>query len=261
MEKRGQITIFIIIAVLLISGVALFFVFRSGVIPGIGGKAEVSSSAFLSTCIEDKVREAVRELSLRGGYLDEPNSVNFMFVEEGVARDITYLCSTLNNFNPCLNQKVGFKNDFKENIKDYISEDFETCFTQMKSSFERQGFEVNPRSGLTSFEVDLAPKRITIQTVSKVTLTKSGETSTEKNFEVPINSKMYEILNVVEEIVNQEATFCYFETGGFLLVNPEFIIDHYGPMDEGTEIYTVGHEDTGEKFRFAVRGCTSPQGY
>lgn len=258
-RTRGQVTIFIIVAVLMVASIGIFFLLRSDIIGdiGIGGKRDVSFSSFLDTCLEDKVKEVSEELSLHGGYLDAELSVNFLFTEEGVARDITYLCYTQNNFKPCVNQKPTFVSDLESNIKNQISEEIQTCFDEMKDSFRNQGFEISSNPVLKDFEVNLKPKRIVIETDSEITLTKSGESSTQENFEISINSRLFEITQTVQEIVNQEAQFCYFEVTGFLLTYPDFVIDLFR-MDDFTEIYTVEHKNSKEKFRFAVRGCASP---
>src|SRR3989338_4569303 len=99
-DKRGQITIFIIVGILVVSGVVLFFLYNSNLLPEIGGRQETNVNAFLNVCLEEKTKEAVEELSLRGGDLNPELHVEFKFMEEGVYRNISYLCYTENKFRP-----------------------------------------------------------------------------------------------------------------------------------------------------------------
>lgn len=253
-QNKGQVTIFIIIAILIIAGIGIFFLFRSDIIPEFTGRTgEVNVNAFLNECLNQRVKDVAEELSLEGGYSNNPNSVNFKFTEEGVYRNISYLCYTQNNFRPCIVQKPTFFLDIQKNIESKIEGDVETCFNEMVNSLRDQGFEVGSNK-LNSFEVNFEPRKIIVQTDSEVTLTKSGETETQKNFQILIPSRIYEILDVAQEIVDSESEFCYFEVVGFQLSRPEFSIDLFR-MEDSTEIYTIEHEDSQEKFRFAVRGC------
>lgn len=258
-DKRGQLTIFIIVGLLLVVGIAIFFLFRTGIISNIGGKTETNFNSFLSNCIESKTRQASRELAIGGGYINSPLSLSFMFSEEGFYKNITYLCYTQNNYKPCINQHPTLLLDLQKGIKNYISSDVETCFNEMISSLKSQGFDVN--SKYNGFEVELSPKKIIINTDAKVTLTKSGETSAQENFKVPVSSRLYEISQIAQEIANQESQFCYFEETGFALAYPDFNLEMFNLASKSTKIYTLKHKDSDEKFRFAVRGCNFPAGF
>ncbi len=55
-DRKGQVTIFIIIAVIIVSIIALFFLLRGDIVPGVGGKAETNPNIFLSSCLEEKIK-------------------------------------------------------------------------------------------------------------------------------------------------------------------------------------------------------------
>ncbi|MEK6842570.1 MAG: hypothetical protein AABX84_02045 [Nanoarchaeota archaeon] len=258
LAKQGQITIFVIVVILIIAIVGLFFLFRTGVFPGIGGGTkEANVNTFLSSCIEDKIREAIEEISLSGGKIENPLSVRFLFDEDERYYNISYLCYTSSNYIPCVNQNPLLIKNFGDEIKDYISDEVENCFNEMENNFERQNFDVNLE--YNGFEVNIQPRKISAETNSKLILTKNEETTTQENFKIEIVSRLYEILGVVQEIANQEAEFCNFNLDGFMLTYPKFKTEKWSLDDEGL-IYTVKYRDTGEKFRFAIRSCFIPTG-
>ncbi len=259
-KKRGQITIFIVVGLIIVSGVVLFFLLRTKVTPQIGGTTETNANAFLSSCIEQKTKEAVNELSIRGGELNSTLNINFMFTKEKVYRNISYLCYTQNNFRPCVVQKPTIFLDMQNGVKKYISDDMGSCFTAMLDNFKTQGFTVGENSKLNSFDVNFGPNKVTIKTDSEVILTKTDETTTQKNFQVIVSSRIYEIMGIVQEVMNQEATFCHFEDSGFTVAYPEFSIDKY-EMESGVRIYTIKNKVSEEKFRFAVRSCAISPGF
>jgi len=257
-QKRGQLTIFIVVGILIVSGVALFFLYSTNLIPEIGGKSESNPNLFLRACIEDKIKEGLRIISLSGGTLNNSASIRFKFEEDNEYYNISYLCYTPLSYVPCINQNPLLMNHVEQEIKKYISEDFEECFDGMILNFDKQGFDATT-DGLKSFDVNIIPKKIEIQTDSEVTLTKSDETTTQKNLGVEMPSRIYEILEVVQEISNQEAEFCNFDYNGFMITYNEFDV---GKTNEGNKgnIYAVKHLKTGEKFRFATRSCIMPAG-
>lgn len=79
--KKAQLTIFIIIAILIIGAVILFFVFRGGI-----GKKEVYSSeissiqGFVQECLDDSLENAVFRIGEMGGY-SSPPKVSTPFLE------------------------------------------------------------------------------------------------------------------------------------------------------------------------------------
>ena len=252
MNKRGQVTIFIIVVIILISSITLFFVFREEAIIEIGGKQGENPVLFFDSCIKDKIEESIRVISLHGGYIDNPLHKKFKFEGEDFV-NISYLCYTQSDYSTCINQKPLFTEDLKEEIKNYISSDVENCFNEMEESFSK---EYTISLDYSGFNVEIIPKRVIIKTNSEMTLTKSGEATEYKNFEIIVASRLYEISSLVQEIVNQEAEFCYSEVLGISLTFPEFKIDKLTTGE--SIIYSIEHEDSKEKFRFALRRCVIP---
>ena len=260
-NNKGQITVFVIAAIVIVAMVGLYFSFRSGVLPSIGGgNKEANVNEFFTSCIEDKISEAAREISLVGGDLKPKLYVRFLFTEENIARNISYICYTQNNFLPCVVQKPTLFLDVQNEIKNYISQDVESCFSEMKSSFGKQGFVVSQDSKLNGFDVELMPEKISVKTDSKIILTKSDETKTQEDFEISVLSDTYGLVGIAQEIVNSETQFCYFEDTGFEVAYPDYSITKH-LIESGNKIYTITNKKTDEIFRFAIRGCAIPPGF
>lgn len=256
--KRGQVSIFIIIGVIVIGIIAFYFVSTGKANIFVGEKTETNPTAFLYSCIDNKIRESINILSSQGGYISNPLNKTFKFNEEEGFKDISYLCYTQNNYLPCVNQKPLLMRHLKKEIKNYISEDMESCFNSLKMSFEKQNFDVDMK--YNGFEVKLMPKKVIIETDSELTLSKTGESSTKENFKIILPSRFYELAEVVQEIVAQEGEYCNFEYLGYMALHPEFNIEKFNAGDL-ISIYTVGYKNTKEKFRFAVKSCVIPPGF
>ena len=256
-NKKGQVTIFIIAGILIISLVVLFLVFRTGIIPGITESPETNPNVFLDSCIEDKIKETVKIISSQGGYIENPLHKTFKFEDENAFVNISFLCYNQNYYLPCINQELMLIQHLKEEIYNYIFDDVENCYDELTSSLEKQNYVVDAR--YNGFKVELMEKKVVVEIDGELVLTKSGETSKHDDFKIIVPSRFYDIAVVVQEIISQEARFCHFEHLGFMLFYPQFKIDKFRTSDLIT-IYTIENRNSKETFRFAVRGCVIPPG-
>jgi len=263
--KKGQVAIFVIIAVVIIAGFAFYFLSRSNVIPEIPGLSdgkETNPSSFLDSCLEEKLETTIETLMHQGGYLGsalEPTfNRTFMFVEEGVSYDITYLCYFGLYYEKCINQKPNLMQDIKTQIKDEINDDVQRCWDDLTSSLEKEGYSVNEK--YNGFEVELGPEKVVVNIDGELTLRKASETAIRDDFSVIFPTRLYELAVVAKEIVNQESRFCNFEYQGYMVEFPDFNIDK-SPISDSAMIYTVKHTKTNEWFRFAIRGCVISPGF
>ena len=252
-SKKSQITIFIIIGILIISIIALFLLFRKGIVPEIPGTGTGENpESFLESCVKDKITENINIISSNGGYIK--NELHLNLDNE----KISFLCYTDNYYTPCINQEPMLIQHLKSEIKNSVKNDVRSCFDKMAESFDKKGYSVSAR--YKDFEVNLIPKKVAIDIDAELSLTKSGETTNNENFKFIIPSMIYDLAVVSQEIVNQEAKYCNFESVGFMILYPEFNIDRFKTSDLNI-VYTITHKKTGDKFKFAVRGCVMPPGF
>ena len=258
-NKSGQLTIFIIVGIFLVASVSLFFLSRAGFIPQLlGGKPETSANVFLDSCLEEKMDEAVELILRHGGYTEGGIRIDVVLDEDDESStDVSYLCYNKNNYENCVIQEPVLFEHTKNEIRDYLLDGnyVRDCFDEMVLNFEDQKFEVSPK--YNGFEVELKPRKLIVQIDSEVTLTKSGETTTQKNFTITVSTRLYELLNVVQEAINRETIFCKFNHVAYEAFYPYVEIEKI-EMQDSSEIYKIKYKDTGEEFVFAVRGCVVP---
>ena len=73
MNKKGQLTIFIIVAIFLIGSVLIYFAFQQGLIQKpLNPNAEIVYN-FVQTCIEGESIETIYQIGENGGYFFPPN--------------------------------------------------------------------------------------------------------------------------------------------------------------------------------------------
>ncbi len=255
--KKAQVTIFVIISIIVVSGVLLFLFTRPDT-PNIDDKPFENPESFLDSCMKEQVRHAIDFISSQGGFTQHRISMNFAFEDEDQSYEIEYLCYQSQDYLQCINQEPMLFHHIKNEIQGFIESDVETCWTALNQKLEEEGYIVDANK--KGYSVVLKEGRVSVPIEGEIILTKSGETTKEENFNVNVASELYSLIKTAQNIVTREAETCNFDYVRYMLVYPDLSIDRF-TLGSGEEIYTITHRKTGERFRFAIRGCVIPAGY
>ena len=248
--KRGQVAIFVIIAIVIVVIIALLvFSFRKN----IGGIFEgtFSPHAYLSDCIEPEVRPAVQLLAEQGSY---QNPEGFTTLD---GKKIKYLCYTSDYYKTCTVQQPMTKQNFEKELNLMLKGKANQCVKNLISEYEKRGYEVS--SGGSNSEVSLIPGKILITFNTPLTVKKTT-TQTFNNFEVEMNSEMYNLLFIAQSIIDYEAKLGDSATELYLQYYPNLKIKKI-LLSDGTTIYKLSDFNTQEEFSFASRSLAWPAGY
>src|SRR3989344_834842 len=101
-DKSGQLTIFIIVAVIIVAMAAMIYFLFPGVLVNFGISGG-NPQQFVQTCIEEELRNNVEKISAQGGSL-EPE--NFVLYQDD---KIEFLCFNENDYLPCVMQQPFLK--------------------------------------------------------------------------------------------------------------------------------------------------------
>ncbi len=96
--KRGQVTIFIIIGIIIVAAAFLIYFFYPQIKSTIGIQ-EKNPLSFIQSCIEDDIKDAAAQVSLRGGSIAPENYI--MYDDNKVE----YLCYTEEFYANCVVQQ------------------------------------------------------------------------------------------------------------------------------------------------------------
>jgi len=252
-NKRGQVTIFIIIALVLVAAI-LIYVFMRGnlgsVIPGYSS-AE-NPLTYISECVEDSFREIIPPILAQGGYSDPQLHINF----EG--EKVAYLCYTSSLYVKCINQNPLYIQHLENEIEVAMSDRIESCFSTMKDDYERKGNQVE-MDEMDNLDVSLEDRQVVMTMDRGVTIKRGDEIKTYNEFKSKINSPVYNLARVAQEIVAQESNFCYSEFRGYQLINPWVKIEK-NDLRGQSKVYEITDKNTMTKLNIAVRSCAASAG-
>ena len=239
-------TIFIILAIVLVAIVVIIFAF-----PEVNVfSTAVNPSSYLKDCIEPEVIEIKNVLSRQGGY-QSPRSYALYQDEQ-----ISYLCYTAENYIPCLVQQPLLVRHIEKEIKQYIEPRAKQCLQDLKNQYERKGYRVSSSSEVVN--VSVIPSKILVDFIAPMTITKE-ETQTFRRFAVSVDSEWYDLLLTAVSIIEYESTFGDSETGLYISYYPNLKIDKTR-RDDGSTIYQLSDVTTEDTFAFATRSLVWPQG-
>lgn len=247
-KKRGQVTIFIIVGVVIVAGLILGFLLFSW--PSKESPSSQGSSNFIRSCVEDIVRDSAWKFLYGGGSLDPQKSVMYL------GKNYTFLCYQADNYLPCYNLYPGLGEKIESNMQEDTVESVEQCFEVFKQDSEDVGFYVE--LGTMKYSIDLLPGKIRINLQRDLTISREGSSQKFENFDTQVLSSLYELVNIARDIVNDESKFCTFEYVGYMLLYPDYDIRRINY--DSNRIYKLISRKTSEEFKFAVRGCTYPPG-
>ncbi len=250
MYKRGQVTIFIILAIVIVVMGVLVYMFWPQIKTTIG-LAPSNPQTFIQTCIEEDLQNSVEQISLQGGSI-EPE---FYYLYQD--NKFEYLCYTSENYKTCDVKRPLLINHIESEIEENIKENTKKCFEDLKASYEKQGYDVVMKQG--PFEAQLLPGSVVAEFKTELVLSKESS-ETYKSFKVVLNNNLYELASIAKSIVDFESIYGDAETTSYMDYYPEMKIEKKKQSD-GTTIYIITERETKNKFQFASRSLAWPGGY
>jgi len=250
-KRGGQVTIFIIIAIIIIGlAVSLYFL-----IPGIrtGTVFDATNPAgFIQTCLEDEIKNTVETVSLQGGSI-EPEHY-FLYQNN----TIEYLCYTAEYYETCSVQRPLLKQHIESEIRNETAKEVKTCFDNLLKNYKSEGYTASLETGKTT--VELLPQRVVMRFEDYVLTTSKGETARYDSFGAILNNNLYELTSIANSIIDWETNYGDAETTLYMTYYKDLKVEKKKQQD-GTTIYILTDRNNENKFQFASRSVVFPPGY
>jgi len=261
MQKRGQVTLFVIIGILLVIVVGIIFYLYGDKLK-VETEEEVkfdsssveSVKTFIQDCVNKYSLEAVNLVGKQGGEINPGFYQNWNCRRANECDKVSYLCYTT-EYNSCYNKKP-FLHDFVEKeIHNYLKTRLKSCIDLDK--IESSGFNVN--AGELKFNVSIGDYATIINLNYPITISKGDSSLKLEKFSKSLDVPLGRLIEVASDIVNQEIN------------NPQGVVNYenYGIKTNGeiqierhtysnTKIYTAKTRNNPYKFNFAVQNYVTP---
>jgi hypothetical protein len=241
-NRKGQVTLFIILAILIVGIGALIYLLT----PGIKSRLisfEDNPRGYIQDCLEDTVKENIEIISQNGGLMENEHYTTY----EG--KKVEYLCYTPDNLEFCIVERPMLISWIESELEDSLEEKIESCFSSMEENYEKRGYTVSiERNG---YAIDFTEEKINLE-IDYPTTFRKKTTETIDSFSVVVNNNIYELLRIAYNILTWESTYGDASVDFYMDYIPGLLIDKF-KKDDGTKIYIIRDLNTGQSFRFASR--------
>ena len=228
-NKRAQVTIFIIIAIVIVAGILAYFAL-SGKIGSRALPKELSPAYnYFLSCIQEETQNAVLIMGSQGGYIEvpefSPGSEYMPFSSQldflGTPVPYWYYISG----NGVAKEQVPSKEKMETQIEDYLKENIALCNF---ASFEEQGFGINISEEIEA-DAKIQDNKVDV-TVNMPLSISFGEIFTLQNkHKTSVNSRLGKFYNIAKKIYDKEQQDMFLENYGI------DVLRLYAPVD-GSEI-------------------------
>jgi len=206
MMKRGQVTIFIILGIILVAGIVLYFVFNGGFGGTISKNFQVADDAYKS-CISERIKSGIKLLGEQGGYIytEElpfesgsvyaPSSSQLDFGGVGVPY---WFYVSGNNF---VKEQIPTKSQMASELERFVADGIQDCNFK---NFNDDGIFIDVDSG--SVNIEIKDNSVDAVLDNNVYFFSEDNTSAVvSEHKISVNSKLGKFYNLAEGIYNTES--------------------------------------------------------
>ena len=247
-NKKGQVTIFVIVGIVIVVGILGSIIFMGRV--DVESPVDLGPQNFIDKCVRDVVESSVEKMLRNGGEILPSRAIAYQ------GEEWNYLCYQADFYQGCYNIHPMLEMQIEREIVTDTSRGVQDCFDTMREDFENRGFDVG--GGATEYSINLLPGYVEINLAKKIDVSRDGATQSFKDFGARLLSPIYELVQIARDVVNSESQFCHFEYNGYMLLYPKYDIRRIDYSD--SKMYRLIDRASGAEFRFAVRSCAFAPG-
>lgn len=250
-NKRGQVTVFIIIAIVIVVLAMIIYSFYPQIKARFSFDSE-NPESYIQNCVEEEFNLLVDKISRQGGSL-EPE---FFYLYKG--EKLNYLCYTEENYQLCNVQKPFLREDIEEELNNAIKPKVDECFDSLREKYISKGFSVELKKG--DIKTELLPGRVFSTFHAYELSVNKGEDSNRYNsFNIFLNNNLYELVSIATNMVKWETTIGEADIYNYNLLYNGMKFEKFEQSD-GTKVYILTNKGQENKFQFASRSLAFPPG-
>lgn len=210
MRKRGQVTIFVIIGIVILIAFALAFLVASGRIDIKLGVENVQlrlSNVFdnikaeeIDRCVKSETEKAVVDLLENGGDFEVDNFLRYK------GNNFRVLCSAISGKDICLSNPL-FLNVIEEKMNSRLSKAVFSCVDL--SAY--RGKDYNVETGELIVNVSVHPENLVVNVNYPIKISKETVEFEKENFVYNFNVPLGEIVKATNDVLNSESSLGVFE--------------------------------------------------
>ncbi|MBT4165857.1 hypothetical protein HOE04_02350 [archaeon] len=232
-DSKGQVSVFIILALVIVTGIVLFFIFRASFsFANVPAELEPVYNYYLS-CIENEVSNGARILGEQGGYIESPDfspgseympfSSHLGFMGLGIP--YWYYVSG----NGIKKEQIPSEGKMESQLEDFVEGGVVLCDF---SYFEKNGFEVELDNEKVGVDIEIDKDKINFEVKQRIKISFGESSWTGESHSDNVQSSIGKFYDLAKKIYLNNKDEMFLENYGV------DILRLYAPVD-GTEISCV----------------------
>ncbi len=228
MNKKAQVTVFIILAIVIVGVIVAYYAMQGGMsLTKIPASIEPAYTNFLS-CLEQETLIGINVLESRGGYIElpdfEPGSTYMPFSSqlEFVGNSIPYWYYVSGN--NIQKEQIPSKKQMQDQLGDFVERKISGCNFD---SYYDQGFEIE--LGEPSADVSVKNKEVRINLKMDLIINKEDDNAVVDEHEISVKSNLGSLYDSARKVYEKEQEELFLENYGV------DVLRSYAPVD-GVEV-------------------------
>jgi len=208
-RKKGQVTIFIIVAIVIVGGIVAYFALRDSFGESLPEDMRPVYDYYIS-CLENTVGEGVSLLGEQGGYIETPDFVPgspyipFSSQLSFFGQAVPYWMYVSGN--NVLKEQVPTKNEMEVELANYVSDRLVDCDF---SDFEAMGYDVYVEGG--SVSSNIKESSIDVEVSNKITIFKGEQSTFVTSHDFSVSSKLGKFYDMALDVYDYEKENMFLE--------------------------------------------------
>jgi len=205
---KGQLTIFIIIAIILVAGIGVYFLLKGRISFETMPSSLKPVEEYFLGCIDEQTKEGISLLEDRGGYIYPPDFVPGNEYAPS-SNQLSFFGSSIPYWyyasGKLVKEQIPSKKELEKQLSRYIEENFKCDF----SSFYNQGFAIN-LSDLKA-EVSVLDNKVDVTANADLDIGLNDNSARQSSHKVTTNSELGNLYNSALQIYNKEKKEAFLE--------------------------------------------------
>ena len=228
-NKKAQVTVFIIIAIIIIVGIVVYFALRGQIFVKEVPKELLPAYNYFLDCVKEETKQASSLMGSQAGYIEtpdfEPGSAYMPFSSQldffSTSVPYWYYISG----NGLVKEQIPSKQEMENQLSDYLAERILECNF---NSFESQGFEIE-FGDINNLDVSIKDNEVDVNIDMPMTISFGEVTSVINNHKIIADTRLGKFYNLARKIYDKEQENLFLENYGI------DVLRLYAPVD-GVEI-------------------------
>lgn len=248
MLKRGQVSVFAIVGIVLVILVALFFFLRNEYGAFVAPTVFLNEKAKpiednLKGCILSVSQQSLNTFGKQGG---DFNPSNYLLYK---GMNVKYFCTNIIGKEECLNVMPTLR-EMEEKLSFEIQNGVNSC---VNKDLAKSGLGYDIKAGKLDTKVEFAGENVLVKADYDVEITKGDIKTTINPVALSFDAPVEELYSVAVDAVNAEARVGFFEQLLYMVSKKgKYIINLDKPYPD--KIYKINKKDSEFEFWFAVEG-------